>query len=60
MEDKSLDYIRNLINEVKEELNSKKVIAENKTPQEVFKKHEENIKEYVANRVFESLKQAEK
>ncbi len=56
---KTIEYLKTLIKEVKGELKTKKLISESKTPQEVFKTHEKNIKEYVAENVFNILKNAE-
>jgi len=61
MDDKNtLEYLKSLIKEVKQEMKTKKVISEAKTPQTVFNTHEKNIKEYVTQNLFEILKNSEK
>ena len=54
-----LDTIRQLIKEVKEEMQQKKVLVENKTPQKVFNHHSENLKRYILENVMKALKQSE-
>ena len=56
----TLELIKKLINEVKTELGNKKVLSEGKTPQDVFKNHEKNMKEYIANNVWETIKNSQK
>ena len=43
-DDKVLNILRQLIKEVKQEIATKKVIVESKTPQDVFNKHEKSMK----------------
>jgi len=57
---KTLEMLKQMITEVKQEMATKKLIAESKTPQEVFNKHEKNIKEYVTKKLFETIRDAEK
>jgi len=56
----TLEYLKQLIKEVKQEMKTKKMIVENKTPEKVFNDHEKNMKEYVVGNVWESLKDSVK
>lgn len=56
----TLELLKKLIKEVKLEIVNKKLISENKTPQDVFKTHEKNIKDYVSKNIFEILKNSER
>lgn len=55
----TIEYLKKLIKEVKKEMQTKKMITESKTPQDVFKNHQKNIKEYVADKIFEVIKNSE-
>jgi len=59
MVDKQIEYLKKLIEEVKKEASEKKVLVESKTPQDVFEKHKQNIKDYVSQKVFETIKNSE-
>lgn len=56
----SLDILRKLIEEVKREMSSKKVLTESKTPEKIFESHQKNIKEYVLNNVWNTIKNSTK
>lgn len=53
--DKGLDMLRQLIKEVKEEINSKKIISESKTANS----KKENLKEYVTKNVIKYISESE-
>lgn len=55
-----LNSIREIIKEVKEEMKTKKVLTENKTPQKVFNDHQKELKKYILENVLKTLKVAEK
>jgi len=59
-DEKVLDTIKQLIKEVKEEMKTKKVLAEGKEPEQVFKNHQKNIKTYITEQVIKALKDAER
>jgi hypothetical protein len=55
-----LNMIKQLIKEVKEDMKVKKVLAEGKTPQDVFKHHEKELKRYIIENVMNTLQESEK
>ncbi len=59
-DEKVLDSIKQIIKEVKEEMQQKKVLTEGKTPEQVFNKHEKDMKRYITEAVINTLKDAEK
>lgn len=59
-DEKVLDTIKQMIKEVKEEMQQKKVLTEGKTPEQVFNKHEKDMKRYITEAVINTLKDAEK
>ena len=59
-DEKVLDTIKQMIKEVKEEMQQKKVLAEGKTPEQVFNKHEKDMKRYITEAVINTLKDAER
>lgn len=56
----TMELLRSLIKEVKNEIKNKKLMVESKTPQDVFKTHEKNIKDYILDNISEVIKNAEK
>jgi len=59
-DEKVLDTIKQMIKEVKEEMQQKKVLTEGKTPEQVFNKHEKDMKRYITEAVINTLKDAER
>ena len=59
-DEKVLDTIKQMIQEVKQEMQQKKVLTESKTPQQVFNKHEKDMKRYITEAVINTLKDAER
>jgi hypothetical protein len=59
-DDKVLNILRQLIKEVKQEIATKKVIVESKTPQDVFNKHEKSMKEYIIENIKAALKESKR
>ena len=59
-DEKVLDTIKQMIQEVKQEMQQKKVLTEGKTPQQVFNKHEKDMKRYITEAVINTLKDAER
>ncbi len=59
-DEKVLNTIKQLIKEVKQEMQTKKVLSESKTPEQVFNKHQKDIKMYITEQVINALKDAEK
>lgn len=59
-DEKVLDTIKQIIKEVKQEMQQKKVLVENKEPQQVFNKHEKEMRKYITEAVIKTLKDAEK
>ena len=59
-DEKVLDTIKQIIKEVKQEMQHKKVLAEGKEPQQVFNKHEKEMRKYITEAVIKTLKDAEK
>ena len=59
-DEKVLDTIKQVIQEVKQEMQQKKVLTESKTPQQVFNKHEKDMKRYITEAVINTLKDAER
>ena len=59
-DEKVLDSIKQIIKEVKEEMQQKKVLTEGKTPEQVFNKHEKDMKRYITEAVINTLKDAER
>ena len=59
-DEKVLDTIKQLIKEIKQEMQHKKVLTEGKTPEQIFNKHEKDMKRYITEAVISTLKNAEK
>lgn len=51
--------IQQLIKEVKQEMQSKKVLTEGKTAQEVFDRQEQNMRNFITENVLKVLKVSE-
>jgi len=58
-DEKVLETIKQLIKEVKQEMQTKKVLTEGKVPEEIFKKHQKDIRTFIAENVIKALKDAE-
>lgn len=56
--DEVLKTISRLINEVKNDLNNKKVLVENKQPEQIFEQHKKQIEEYIKENVTEAIIQS--
>ncbi len=48
-----------IIQKVKQEMQTKKVLTEGKVPEEIFKKHQKDIRTFIAENVIKALKDAE-
>lgn len=59
-DEKVLDTIKQIIKEVKQEMQHKKVLTEGKSPQQVFENHTTSMRKYITEAVLETLKIAEK
>ena len=58
--DKTIEMLKQVIKEVKQEMQTKKVLTEAKEPEQIFKKHEKDMRSYITENVLKVLKDAEK
>ena len=52
--------IKQVIKEVKQEMQNKKVLTEGKTAEQVFNHHEREMKKFILENVLKTLKDSEK